>query len=66
MEGEKAAKTKKEAKTEVLASRGVEWYWQKPSTALSLPCQAGLLLHSRDARRSVVRDLPPEGMSCDF
>jgi hypothetical protein len=56
----------KEVKTEVLTSRGGGVIQAKPSAACSLPCQAGLLPHSRDARRIVVRDLPPEGMSRGF
>src|SRR5882724_485649 len=52
----RALSQKKEMKTAVLTSRGGGVMQAKPSAACSLPCQAGLLPHSRDARRIVVRD----------
>jgi hypothetical protein len=58
---------KKEVKTQRFSPPGVVGCCrQSLSSKAGLPCQAGLMLHSRDACRNAVRDLPPEGVSRRF
>jgi hypothetical protein len=49
----------------VLTSRGGGVLQHSLGGETGLPCQAGLLRHSRDTA-AMVRDLPPEGMSWAF
>src|SRR5260370_4358013 len=58
---------KKEVKTRRFSPPGVVGCCrQSLSDKAGLPCQAGLMPHSRDACRNAVRDLPPEGVSWRF